>query len=80
MGWRKYPTFFSDRLTSPKSMSSNFCHVLKAKSLNSLADTSKEEQKIDLLVYKLYGLTYDEVLIVDPQTPISREEYEKIKS
>lgn len=28
MGWRKYPTFFSDRLTSPKSMSSNFCHVL----------------------------------------------------
>ena len=51
-----------------------------AKSLNSLADTSKEEQKIDLLVYKLYGLTYDEVLIVDPQTPISREEYEKIKS
>ena len=28
------------------------------------------------LVYLLYGLTYDEVLVVDPQTPITREEYE----
>ena len=35
--------------------------------------------KIDNIVYHLYGLTYDEVLIVDPQTPITREEYE-IKS
>ena len=32
--------------------------------------------KIDLRVYQLYGLTYDEVLIVDPETPIMREEYE----
>lgn len=40
------------------------------------ADTSKEESEIDLLVYQLYGLTYDEVLIVDPETPIKREEYE----
>jgi len=37
----------------------------------------QEEVKIDLLVYHLYGLTYDEVLIVDPETPITREEYEK---
>lgn len=32
---------------------------------------------VDKIVYHLYGLTYDEVLIVDPQTPITREEYEK---
>lgn len=32
--------------------------------------------KIDFLVYHLYGLTYDEVLIVDSETPITREEYE----
>lgn len=31
---------------------------------------------VDKIVYHLYGLTYDEVLIVDPQTPITREEYE----
>lgn len=34
------------------------------------------ETAIDLLVYHLYGLTCDEVLIVDPETPITREEYE----
>lgn len=38
-----------------------------------------EEQDIDLIVYKLYSLTYDEVLIVDPETPITREEYNKFK-
>lgn len=42
------------------------------------ADTSKEESEIDLLVYHLYGLTYDEVLIVDPDTPITQDEYEQI--
>lgn len=41
------------------------------------ADTSKEESEIDFLVYHLYGLTYDEVLIVDPETPITKEEYNK---
>ena len=39
-------------------------------------DTSTLESEIDLLVYHLYGLTYDEVLIVDSETPITREEYE----
>ena len=34
--------------------------------------------QIDILVYQLYHLKYDDVLIVDPQTPITREEYEKI--
>ena len=48
---------------------------LKEESLSN--DTSVFEQQIDLLVYHLYGLTYDEVLIVDPETPITREEYEK---
>lgn len=32
---------------------------------------------LDILVYRLYNLTYDEVLIVDPETPITREEYEQ---
>ena len=38
-------------------------------------DTSKEEATTDLLVYHLYRLTYDEVLIVDPETPITKEVY-----
>ena len=43
-------------------------------------ETLELEQQIDLLVYHLYGLTYDEVLIVDPETPITREEYEHNKT
>ncbi|MBR4645783.1 MAG: hypothetical protein IKO75_01525 [Bacteroidales bacterium] len=41
------------------------------------ADTSAWETEIDFLVYKLYGLSYDEVLVVDPGTGITREEYER---
>ena len=37
----------------------------------------KIEQEIDLLVYHLYSLTYDDILIVDPDTSISKEEYEQ---
>ena len=37
------------------------------------------ESEIDLIAYHLYGLTYDEVLIVDPETPITRDEYSNNK-
>lgn len=33
-------------------------------------------KRLDMLVYNLYDLTYDEVLIVDPNPPFTREEYE----
>lgn len=51
--------------------------VLDAKSVDITAETKTIENEINLLVYHLYGLTYDEALIVDPETPITREEYEK---
>ncbi len=47
-------------------------HTMKQKS----QDTTKEEQQIDLMVYKLYELTFDEVLIVDPDTPIRKKDYD----
>lgn len=50
---------------------------LHEKRQNLGKDILSKEIEIDLLVYHLYGLTYDEVLIVDPQTTITREEYEK---
>lgn len=53
--------------------------ILELKKANISADTTSFENQIDFLVYHLYGLTYDEVLIVDPKTPISREEYEAYK-
>ena len=40
-------------------------------------DTSALESGIDRLVYQLYGLTYDEVLIIDPTPPFKEEEYEQ---
>ena len=50
--------------------------ILCAKKDDSTVDTSRWENEIDLLVYHLYGLTYDEVLIVDPNPSFTREEYE----
>jgi hypothetical protein len=50
--------------------------ILVSKEEAPQADTSSLENEIDKKVYRLYGLTYDEVLIVDPETPITREEYE----
>lgn len=45
------------------------------KQLKNNEDIKALENEIDNIVYHLYGLTYDEVLVVDPATPISREEY-----
>jgi hypothetical protein len=39
--------------------------------------TAELEQEIDRIVYHLYGLTYDEVLIIDPTPPFTQEEYEQ---
>jgi len=51
--------------------------ILISKEENPQADTSSLENEIDKKVYRLYGLTYDEVLIVDPETSITKEEYER---
>lgn len=50
--------------------------ILATKRENPQADTTSYEQEIDKTVFHLYGLTYDEVLIVDPNPPFTREEYE----
>jgi hypothetical protein len=55
--------------------------ILKAKKNNPKADTSALESKIDLMVYKLYNLTYEEVKIVDPKIEniVSEKEYEQFE-
>ena len=50
--------------------------ILLAKNNDKQANVSSFENKIDFLVYHLYNLTYDEVLIVDPNPPFTREQYE----
>lgn len=42
-------------------------------------DSNVQEDQLDNLVYHLYEMTYDEVLIIDPETPITRETYESFK-
>jgi hypothetical protein len=53
--------------------------ILSAKATNPNADTSTLEKQIDELVYKLYELTYEEVKVIDPAFPLSKEEYDKIQ-
>lgn len=50
--------------------------IIARKSIGENADTQDLENQIDHIVYHLYDLTYDEVLIVDSQPQLSREEYE----
>lgn len=42
-------------------------------------NTSSLEKEIDILVYKIYNLTYDEVKIIDKDFWLSEEEYSKLK-
>ena len=53
--------------------------ILNAKRENPNAETSSLEQQIDLFVYHLYGLSYEEVLIVEPKIHITQEEFNKLK-
>lgn len=50
---------------------------MQIKRQNLGEDILLKEIEIDSLVYHLYGLTYDEVLIVDPQIPITRDNWDR---
>jgi hypothetical protein len=36
------------------------------------------EDKLDMWVYKIYGLTYDQCLVIDPLSSFTKEEYESL--
>ena len=44
-----------------------------------IGTTATLEKEIDILVYKLYELTYDEVKVVEPDFSLSEEEYNNFK-
>ena len=56
---------------------SSLCEKIITKA-QSLENFDKEANEIDMLTYNLYGLSYEEILIVDPDTSISRDEYENL--
>jgi hypothetical protein len=51
--------------------------IIEYKSENK--ETDEFETQINNLVYRLYELTYEEVKIIDPEFPLSKEEYENIQ-
>lgn len=50
--------------------------ILDIKKTNPSPDTSELENELEILVYRLYNLTYEEVLIIDADFELSKEEYE----
>lgn len=59
------------------SISKKVENILVFKKQNK--STSHIENEIDLMLYKCYELTYEEVLIVEPEFEMIRENYEKFK-
>ncbi|WP_434086530.1 TaqI-like C-terminal specificity domain-containing protein [Pontibacter populi] len=49
--------------------------ILTIKQADAAANTSRLEAEIDVLVYRLYNLTYDEVLLVDPAFALTEAAY-----
>ena len=54
--------------------------VLDNNKINPNANTLDLEQQIDTLVYKLYELSYEKVLLIEPDfgRSVNVEEYEKV--
>ena len=75
-------TYLYEQLPIPSASDSVQAHIESLVDDILLANkngepTTELEQQIDLLIYRLYGLSYDEVLIIDPRPPFTREEYER---
>ena len=51
--------------------------ILSAKSQNPEADTSPLEKEIDIMVYHLYGLSYEEARVIEPG--LKESDFEKYK-
>lgn len=47
--------------------------------LKSHGNNEDVTDRVDMILFNLYGLNYNEVLIVDPSTCITREEYDNFK-
>lgn len=61
-----------------KKISNIVSKILLQKKKDPTSITTNIELEINLLVYKIYGLTYDEVKIIDPETPITIDDYNNI--
>ena len=70
---KKIPIIKEDQIYSRK-ITQNIKNIIQLKKLCN--NTIELENSNDLMVYKLYELNYDEVLVVDPEFGLSEQEYE----
>ena len=54
--------------------------ILKRKQSSQEYNVSELENKLDLIAYKLYGLSYNEVLLIEPEFRLSNEAYDDFHS
>lgn len=68
-------------ITIQKFFSNLVVAILESKKINPQANTEHLEDQIDIMVYKLYNLTYEEVKIIDPNIEqiINNKDYEKFE-
>lgn len=81
-GFYRYQAIFIESLPISKKYNNEKLEVLskemiKAKTAN--LETQNIENQINLLVYKIYNLTYDEVKIITPDFSLSEQEYIEFK-
>ena len=78
-GWYSFEAKYIRDFPIPKQHGNIDLIISKAKKIiiekNRNTDTSPLEAEIDLLVYHLYELTYEEVLLVDPEFALTEEAY-----
>ena len=74
-GYYEYKPMFIERLPSASNFPTEQIpfnrlveHILSAKERDPSTDTSDSEAKIDQLVYDLYGLTGEEIAVVEGRT------------
>lgn len=71
---------YLEQIPIPKELHEEF--ILVSTKVSELAFLGEEDDNIinvyNIMSFKIFQLTYDEVLIVDPETPITREEYERL--
>ena len=65
---------------SAEKIESHVVNIMAAKQEDHSADTLNDENAIDSIIYHLYELSFDEVLIIDPDTPIRKADYELVQS
>lgn len=68
---------FNPPKKSQKLFVSKVENILKLRKEENI--TENQEKELDILVYKLYDLTYDEVKVIDKDFWLSEEEYRKVK-